>query len=342
MHKSIVLLAVLLTVIGTSLGTVIFLGPTQGSVGELELAVGQASSEEGELDSLTVTFSMARTFLDGEEGWTETVLDDTPVDLDDLDGSGSSTIANLTLVEGRYSKLELVVDEVEGEIDGEPVEIFVPSGKLMIPGDFKVGSDATATFEFDLRLVKRGNQGAYNLLPVLGKRVGPDKDKPDDKGDGGGNGDGNKGTLMMALGRSKDSIDDFDHLNVTFDRARIFQAVNNSTESNWTEVTLDNVTVDLTNLSATNDTIVGNLSLDAGNYTKVELYVSKVLGIVDGVEIDVKVPSGKLMIVGDFEVKANETTSFVFDIHVVQKGHRAMYNLTPVIAKHPDEDETDD
>ena len=34
-----------------------------------------------------------------------------------------------------------------------------------------------------------------------------------------------------------------------------------------------------------------------------------------------------------------QTTSFVFDIHVVQKGHRPMYNLTPVIARNQAEDQ---
>lgn len=339
MHKSTTILAVLMTVIGVSLSVMIFVGPTQATVGDVELTIGQASTDQGELDSLTITFSMARTFLEGEEGWTETVLDDTPVDLEDLDGPGSATIANLTLEEGRYTKLELVVDEVEAEVDGKTVEIIVPSGKLMIPNGFTVGSDSTATFEFDIRLVKRGNQDVYNLVPVIGKKVGPDRGKSDDKGNGGDGGPGNMGALVMTIGSSKDSIDVFDKLNVTFDKARIYQAVNNSTESNWTEVALDNVTVDLTNLTATNETIVGNLSLDAGNYTKVELFVSKIVGIVDGVEVDVKVPSGKLKIVGDFEVKANETTSFVFDIHVVQKGNRSMYNLTPVIAKNQGEDE---
>ena len=328
-----------MTVTGTGLGTVVCLGPTGGSDGELTLSVGKASAEPGELTDLIVTFDKARIFhLDDDGAWTEKVLDDTPVNLSDLEGSGSSTIANLTLEEGKYAKLELYVDQIEAKVDGQPVDIFVPSGVLKVVGGFSVGSDATATFEFDIRLVKRGNQDVYNLVPVIGKRVRPDKGGPDDKGGGGSSGSGNQGTLMMAIAGSKDKIDDFDHLNVTFDMARIFQAVNNSTESNWTEVSLDNVTVDLTNLTATNETIVANLSLDAGNYTKIELYVSQVVSVVDGVEVDVKVPSGKLKIVGDFEVKANDTVEFVFDIHVVQKGRKAAYNLTPVIARNQDDD----
>jgi hypothetical protein len=338
MKRPIAILAVFMIVIG-SLSAVVLIGPVGGAEGEMGLAVGEVSAEPGDLTDLTVTFDMARIFnADGDGGWEETVLDDTPVNLSDLDGEGGSTIANLTLTEGKYTKVELRVDEIEAKVDGQPVDIYVPSGVLKIVGGFTVDSDSRATFEFDIRLVKRGNQDTYNLLPVVGKQVRLDKGGPDDKGGDGGSGSRIKGTLMMAITGSNEKITDFDHLNVTFNKARIFQAVNNSTESNWTEVSLDNVTVDLTNLTSTNETIVANLSLDAGNYTKVELYVSQVLGIVDGVEVDIKVPSGKLKIVGAFEVKANDTLEFVFDIHVVQKGHRAAYNLTPVIAKNQDDD----
>ena len=82
MRKAIVLIAVLMTVTGTGLGTVVFLGPTGGSDGELTLSVGKASAEPGELTELIVTFNKARIFQsDDDEAWTETVLDDTPVDL---------------------------------------------------------------------------------------------------------------------------------------------------------------------------------------------------------------------------------------------------------------------
>ncbi|NIP34927.1 MAG: DUF4382 domain-containing protein, partial [Thermoplasmata archaeon] len=153
----------------------------------------------------------------------------------------------------------------------------------------------------------------------------------------------NKAHVTMALGKAKRDISDFDHLNVTFYKARIHQMFthNNTTKYNWTEMELVNVTVDLTNLSATNETIVGNLTLDAGNYTKIELFVSDVVGIVDGDEVEVFVPSGKLKIVGDFNLTDNETASFTFDIDVVQRGKTGKYNLLPVISRGEDEEDND-
>ncbi len=353
MTKTTTILAVLMVFLGTAFGVTVFVGPSGGTAGNLDLAVGAVTSDEGVLDNLTVTFSKAR--IHSGYGWTEQDMDDTPIDILQLDGTnGKATIANLTLDEGDYDKLELVVDAVAAMVDGQDVEVFVPSGKVKIVGGFVVESDATATFEFNVRLVKRGNQDVYNLLPVIGKREGPDKDNGKDNGkgsDGGdddddddeGKGSSNKAHIKMAIGKAKNDISAFDHLNVTFYKARIHQAFmdNNTTTYNWTEVELDNVTVDLTDLSATNDTIVANLSLDAGNYTKIELFVSDVVGIVDGEEVEVFVPSGKLKIVGDFELEANGTASFTFDIDVVQRGKRAVYNLLPVVAKNQ-EDEDDD
>ncbi|UCC93215.1 MAG: DUF4382 domain-containing protein [Thermoplasmata archaeon] len=346
MPKATTLLAVLMLFLGTALGAVVFVGPAGGGTGNLGLAVGAVTSDEGTFDNLTVTFSKAR--IHSGDGWTEQEMDDTPMDLLKIDGTnGTATIANLTLAEGEYDKVELEVDTVTATVDGEPVDVFVPSGKVKVVGGFVVEEDATATFEFDVRMVKRGNQDTYNLLPVIGKRDGPDKDdgKDDDDGDEGGSGDGtapsNKAHVVMAIGKAKNDITAFDHLNVTFYKARVHEAhtSNNTTTYNWTEVALDNVTVDLTNLSATNETIVGNLTLDAGNYTKIELFVSDVVGIVDGEEVEVFVPSGKLKIVGDFDLDVNETASFTFDIDVVQRGKRAVYNLLPVIAKNQDDED---
>jgi len=62
---------------------------------------------------------------------------------------------------GEYDKLELEVDTVAAMVDGQDVDIFVPSGKIKIVGGFVVESDATATFEFNVRLVKRGNQDVW-------------------------------------------------------------------------------------------------------------------------------------------------------------------------------------
>lgn len=96
---------------------------------------------------------------------------------------------------------------------------------------------------------------------------------------------------------------------------------------------LEDATVDLTEVIGDKAIEVFDGELPAGQYTKIELYPSDVVGIVDGEEVTVHVPSDKLQIVMPFEVTAGETVSFVFDINVVRRGQSGEYNLTPVIAK---------
>jgi hypothetical protein len=57
-----------------------------------------------------------------------------------------------------------------------------------------------------------------------------------------------------------------------------------------------------------------------------------VTGVVDGGEVDVKLPSEKLQITNGFEVTPDEPVSFVFDINVVKRGRNNGYILKPVIS----------
>lgn len=95
---------------------------------------------------------------------------------------------------------------------------------------------------------------------------------------------------------------------------------------------LDGATVDLTQVVGEKAMSVFEGTLSEGTYNKIELYVSDVEGIVDGELAEVKVPSEKLQITHTFEVRADETVDFVFDINVVRRGRENRYNLTPVIS----------
>ena len=141
-----------------------------------------------------------------------------------------------------------------------------------------------------------------------------------------------EGTMALYISDKPADIEDFDLLNVSFNKVRIFKENENETDENWTEMSI-NETVDLTMLVGPNSTRIVNITLEAGNYTKLELYVNHTLGIVDGNETDVFVPSGKLMITKKFTISANDTLRFVFDINVVKRGNNNKYNLLPVISE---------
>ncbi|MEF8973755.1 MAG: DUF4382 domain-containing protein, partial [Haloarcula sp.] len=180
------------------------------------------------------------------------------------------------------------------------------------------------------------------------------------------------GMFRLLISDQPAAIGDFDSLDVSFSRARIFHAKDDEateesadateTESAETETAdateaataeptedeaedaedadeeadeseggfevrdLDGATVDLTEVVG--DKAIGVLDgkLEAGRYSKIELYAESVDGIVDGESVDVKIPSEKLQLTKPFEVVAGESVEFVFDINVVKKGNGG-YNL---------------
>ena len=100
----------------------------------------------------------------------------------------------------------------------------------------------------------------------------------------------------------------------------------------FTVVDLEDATVDLTQVIEDDAMAVFDGEIPAGSYEKVELSVTTVEGIVDGEEVDVKLPSEKLQITNGFEVTPDEPVSFVFDINVVKRGKNNGYILKPVIS----------
>lgn len=123
-------------------------------------------------------------------------------------------------------------------------------------------------------------------------------------------------------------IDDFDSLVVDFSKARIFKE-----NSSFEEFPVENESVDLTQLIGELAVPILEVNLTEGTYTKIELHVADVDGIVNNESVEVKVPSNKLMITNTFTISNNDTTTFVFDINVVKRGNQDSYNLLPVISE---------
>jgi hypothetical protein len=153
----------------------------------------------------------------------------------------------------------------------------------------------------------------------------------EEKRTGDGSGDGT-GFMELYVSDAPADIDDFDHLYVTFEKVRIAGYYGDDSQESWREESTSEM-VDLTTLVGPRAERILNLSLEEGDYTKIELYVESTQGIVDGKETDIFVPSGKLMINGGFRIENDETVKFVFDINIVKRGNQDAYNLIPVIAK---------
>lgn len=132
---------------------------------------GSAEGEEGgqdQVESETADDVDQDQTDDGEEpGFFEIELDGATVDLTEVVGERAIAVFDGELEAGRYAKLELHVTEVEGIVAGEQVDVKVPSEKLQLVKPFEVVPGETLSFVFDINVVKKGQTGEYNLLPVI-------------------------------------------------------------------------------------------------------------------------------------------------------------------------------
>ncbi|WP_299335159.1 DUF4382 domain-containing protein [Haloplanus sp.] len=188
-------------------------GGDSGTLGAFRLFISDQPAAIGDFDSLSVALSTARVFRADEDetvtpaamnatttatpateaeteadadedeadetsGVVEFDLDGVTVDLTQVLGDRAVSVLEGELEAGRYSGIELRVETAEGVVDGESVDVMVPSDRLRIVKPFDIATDAELAFVFDINVVRKGPQGGYNLLPVIGKSgvVGEDVD----------------------------------------------------------------------------------------------------------------------------------------------------------------------
>ena len=107
-----------------------------------------------------------------------------------------------------------------------------------------------------------------------------------------------------------------------------------SEKEGWVMHDVDNATVDLTKLKGANATAISNVSVPAGEYDKVFVYVSDINAtLTNGESVNVKLPSQKLQLNKDFELSANSSPDFVFDINVHKAGNSGKYILRPIVSE---------
>jgi hypothetical protein len=168
----------------------------------METATAEATETETAEATETETAEMDDEDEDDEEGaedddsnggFVVRELDGATVDLTEVVGDKAISVLDGELEEGQYSKIELYAESVDGVVDGESVDVKIPSEKLQITKSFEVVAGESVEFVFDINVVKKGN-GGYNLLPVISKsgvagkdveveEVGEGTDTDDESGD---------------------------------------------------------------------------------------------------------------------------------------------------------------
>ncbi len=140
--------------------------------GTFVLQVTDQPSVIGDFDSLNITVSEVRLHKAGNETnetgeWMILEPSNRTFDLTKLQDGNVTTIVNESIGTGEYTQVRLIVESTKGLVNGTMVDVAVPSDTLKIVKSFTIAENQTATFIFDINVVKAGKK--YNLVPVIGK-----------------------------------------------------------------------------------------------------------------------------------------------------------------------------
>lgn len=102
-----------------------------------------------------------------DRGFTVVDLEGATVDLTRVIEKDATAVFDGEIPAGSYEKVELAVSKVEGVVDGEAVDVKLPSEKLQITNGFEVTPEEPVSFVFDINVVKRGQNNGYILKPVI-------------------------------------------------------------------------------------------------------------------------------------------------------------------------------
>ena len=104
-------------------------------------------------------------------------------------------------------------------------------------------------------------------------------------------------------------------------------------EADWTMIIDESRTFELLELEGVEE-IWGEAEIETGHYTQIRMDVESVKAIINGEDKDVFLPSGKLKLVGSFEIEAEKTTILTLDFDadksLVFRGN-GVVNFKPVI-----------
>lgn len=91
-----------------------------------------------------------------------------------------------------------------------------------------------------------------------------------------------------------------------------------SNSSGWQNYSLTTQTVNILGLTATNASLLSNISLHAGTYTMIRLYITKVTVEILGANISFSLQAPFAFINHPFTVSAHSTTEIVIDFNLNQ------------------------
>lgn len=161
---------------------------SSGDGGTVNFYVSDERNAIGAFSHLNVTVSRVgfqRADATGNESaWVERDVDDVTVDLTELQGANATVLDRFDVPNGTYSRVFVYVSGVNGTVDGERVNVKLPSQKLHVNHEFAVGNGEEVDFVFDITVTEAGKSGKFVLKPVVSESgTEVPIERVDDRGD---------------------------------------------------------------------------------------------------------------------------------------------------------------
>jgi len=140
------------------------------------------------------------------------------------------------------------------------------------------------------------------------------------------------GTLVMKLTDAPPELNITEAL-VTISEVRVHYAGINGTNGLWITVINESQTFDLIQLQNATE-FLGEVTLDAGWYTQIRLFVESALVTIDGEQYDLEIPSKNVKLITPWLVQDNETLTLILDFDVYKSVHKtgnSRYIMRPTI-----------
>ncbi|MCJ7570730.1 MAG: DUF4382 domain-containing protein [Candidatus Thermoplasmatota archaeon] len=123
------------------------------------------------------------------------------------------------------------------------------------------------------------------------------------------------------------------NVNISQIKVHLSASGNDSNDTGWYTVVNESQTFDLIALQNVTE-LLGNVTLKAGSYTQIRLYIEKAVLTIDGVEYDCKIPSNTIKLISPFQISADNTTTLTLDFDIWESVHETgngNYTFQPTI-----------
>ncbi|KYK21895.1 hypothetical protein AYK21_04245 [Thermoplasmatales archaeon SG8-52-2] len=120
---------------------------------------------------------------------------------------------------------------------------------------------------------------------------------------------------------------------VTISEVKVHYEGYNGTNGSWITVVNESQTFDLIQLQNATE-FLGDITLDAGWYTQIRLFVESALVTIDGEQYDLEIPSKNVKLITPWLVQDNETLTLILDFDVHKSVHETgsnKYIMRPTI-----------